>query len=534
MLTFFKKYRYIIFIAIILFFAFFLRVYKLGEVPHGMTWDEAAIGYNGYAIFNTRRDEWINRLPISFRSFGDYKAPFAIYLNGFFTFLFGMNLFAVRLPFVLIGVSAVLAIILLVRELGSTFSWKTHQTFWLSLIAGIALTISPWHLHYSRTGFESGIALAFTVWGMYFLIKAINNKGALLPLLLSTVSFVLTLYTYHSSKLVTPLLVVITVFIFRKTVVTSFKKIIGAGLFAAIALYPLLKDSLYGKGLERASTLIFNQADTSSQIAMTFFKQFFAHLNPTFLVLGETTSFRHGDGKWGVVLPITFILIVVGLLFFVNRIKNKKKIQPYLLSIGWIIIGIIPAALGVELVPHSNRSLLALPGFLLLSLVAAKDFSIWLTSTRLNKKIIGSHGEKNMVWVSVIGMMIFIQSLFFVTYLRDYYTHFAKVSADDFKDGYLEAFEYVTQFEKDKEKIVFTSEYGQPYIFALFSRKTNPIWYQGGSLIKYEFTEVDVGDLQRKNAIIVAGRDSEFMKPEEADKVIYGSDGEVRFKIYLR
>ncbi|NCQ11990.1 MAG: hypothetical protein GW809_07600, partial [Bacteroidetes bacterium] len=82
----------------ILVLSIFLRFYKLGTVPHGMTWDEAAIGYNGFAIFNTRRDEWLQRLPVSFQSFGDYKAPLAIYLNGIFTYLFGLNLFAVRLP----------------------------------------------------------------------------------------------------------------------------------------------------------------------------------------------------------------------------------------------------------------------------------------------------------------------------------------------------------------------------------------------------------------------------------------------------
>src|SRR5579859_2096178 len=85
-----KKLLFLWGIFVITLLATFLRFYKLSEIPHGMTWDEAAIGYNGFAVFTTHRDEWLQRFPISFKSFGDFKAPLAIYLNGFFTFLFGL------------------------------------------------------------------------------------------------------------------------------------------------------------------------------------------------------------------------------------------------------------------------------------------------------------------------------------------------------------------------------------------------------------------------------------------------------------
>lgn len=507
----------------------------MAEVPHGMTWDEAAIGYNGYAIFTTRRDEWIHRLPVSFRSFGDYKAPFAIYLNGLFTFLFGLNLWAVRLPFVLVGIGAVLGLILLVKEIGKSLEWNKNQLHWLPLISGIILTVSPWHLHFSRTGFESGIALSFTIWAIFFLFKFFNvQKLKFVWLLSSVLMFALTFYTYHSSKLVSPLLLVLVLLYFFKQAKKEWKKLLFGGITGLVILEPFIKDSILGKGLERASTLIFNQSDSMVETISLFSKQFVAHLSPQFLVLGQSTNFRNGDGQWGVLLPITFFLVVMSFFFIYKRIMTQKKIGLYLFALCWIFIGIVPAALGLELVPHSNRALLALPGFIILAIFSLNDFSEWVEKTKINKKIEGSHGEQNMVWVSVMGTMIFLQAIFFIKYLNNYYTDFAKNSTDDFVDGYLEAFDYVKQFEKDKEKIVFTSEYGQPYIFALFSRKTNPIWYQGGSLVKYEFKPVNIGDLSRINAVIVAGQDSEFIDPKAADKVIYGSDGEVRFKIFVR
>jgi 4-amino-4-deoxy-L-arabinose transferase-like glycosyltransferase len=535
MLKIYLKHKFLIITVFILLIAACLRLYKVGDVPHGITWDEAAIGYNGYAVITTRRDEWITRLPVSFRSFGDYKAPFAIYLSGIFTYIFGLDLWVLRLPFVLFGIAAVLGIILLTKELGKKLKFTKNQNFWLPLVAGILLTLSPWHLHFSRTGFESGIALSLTIWATYFLVKSFNGKSLnLQSLLLSTILFVISLYTYHSSKIVAPLLI-LSIFLWNKEKVKGrFIAIVTSVVTALFLSYPLIKDSLFGKGLERAGTLIFMQTDSFLEALGIFFKQFFAHLNPTFLVLGQSTSFRHGDGQWGVLLPVTFFLVMCGVIFIFNRLKQRKSISGYLFSLIWICFGILPAALGFELVPHSNRALLALPGFIILAILGLRDLSDWLTETKINKEIPGSHGEKNMVWVSVIGMLIFLQAIFFVKYLNNYYTDFAAKSSDDFVDGYLEAFNYVKDLEKDTEKIVFTSEYGQPYIFALFARKTNPIWYQGGSLVKYEFKDVNIGDLSRENSIIVAGQDSEFIKAEDADKLIYGSDGEVKFKIFIR
>lgn len=531
MKTFFWSRWFLILSIGILFLSFLTRFYLLGSVPHGMTWDEAAIAYNGHAIWTTRRDEWLTRLPVSFRSFGDYKAPAAIYLNGAFTKLFGMNLWAVRLPFALAGVAAVGGIILLVREWGNTFGWTKKESLVLALIAGAMLATSPWHIHYSRTGFESGISLTLLIWFVYFWLKAMNQeKKSGLYLAISTFLAAINLYVYHSAKLVIPLLGIILLWQFRKSLKSKIVPLCISGVGATALLWPLLKDSLYGKGLERAGTLIVAKTDSFFELMVILWQQFFAHLSPTFLVMGETHSFRHGDGSWGVLLWPTFVLLLLGLA----AIFKKKNLAGWWLALTMIVVGILPAALGAELVPHSNRALLALPGFFLLCLEGLRLLSEVVKKSSLNQQVIGSHGEKNMVWVSVMGTILLWHSLLFVTYLSHYFGQFAKVSAEDFADGYIEAFEYVKQHESEVDKIVFTSDYGQPYIFALFVRKTNPIWYQGGSLVKYEFKDVDNGDLSRTNAIIVGSKNDLDLDDQTADKLVYGSDGAIRFKIFHR
>ena len=496
--------------GLILLIASGLRFYQLAQVPHGMTWDEAAIGYTGFAIFNTRRDEWLYRLPISFMSFGDYKAPLAIYLNGFFTAVFGMNLWAVRLPFTLISIAAIAGMMLLTE--------KISQKKW-ALVAGSIMTFSPWHIHYSRAGFESGMSLAFFIWSLYFLFSYLKNKQKhFFNLSLSVILAVLSIYTYHSAKLVVPLVILVLVIWHRKKVFNKVWQIATAGGLGFALLLPMIWDSIKGKGLERLGTTVLNEL-SGLELIKTVVKQFLAHLSPQFLIMGETTTLRHGDGVWGVLLSTTYILVILGIIYGVRFLKNKK-INKEILYLGLIlvIVGLIPAALGEE-IPHSNRSFLTLPGFIFIAVFGLEN---------LIKTI-----QKKEVKKSVMGTLALIHFLFFATYLSNYYTTFAAESAADFKDGYLEAFEYIEPYEEQVEKILFTSDYGQPYIYALFVRQTNPIWYRGGSLIKYEFKdEINVGDLVRENTIVVASNEDEI-EPGYADHLVYGSDKKVRFKIYL-
>lgn len=522
-----------------------LRFYQLGTVPHGMTWDEAAIGYNGYAIVTTRRDEWLQKLPISFKSFGDYKAPLAIYLNGPFTYLFGMTLWAVRLPFALIGVLAVAGIILVTTQLFEFFSIRSADNYFSAqnsgLIAGIIMSLSPWHLHYSRVGFESGIALALLIWAIYFLIRFLRSQLWQHQVLLITISGLLSvasLYAYHSSKIAVPLLIILFL-VFAKKTVSYFKSLAIGGAVSLIFLWPLIADIWHGHALERGQTLVFYSASSLTEGITLVLNQFLTHFSPAFLVGGATPTLRLAEGSWGVLLATTLFLGGVAVGYFLkNLLFRQPNSKVFILSIIWIVIGILPAALGNDLVPHANRALLALPGFIWLAVLGLNQLLVTVQQTQLNQDLYGTHLEKNKLVQMVLGMLLLIHGLLFISYLHHYYTVFAADSATDFEDGYLETFNLIAPYEKGDQahpavdKIIFTDQYGQPYIYALFSRRTNPIWYQGGSLIKYEFRPIKPADLNRHNTLVVAG-DKDEVPLESATHLIYGSDHQVKFSIFL-
>lgn len=527
---FFKKNWFVLSVAAIVILAITLRFYKLGTVPHGMTWDEAAIGYNGFAIIHTRRDEWLTRLPVSFRSFGDYKAPLAIYINGVFTAVFGMNLTAVRLPFALASILTILGALLLTKEL---FKKSEYQKYYI-LFAGFLWTLSPWHLHYSRAGFESGLALMFFIWGVLFFLYSLQSRFKLWWFsLLSVMSFSAAIYAYHSSKVVVPLALLVLFILYFRTIVSKiFRVVFPVGLFL-ISLIPMFKDSFFGEGLTRAGVTIFS-SDLSLYKKLTYvMRSYIEHLSPDFLLLAETTTLRHGTGYLGVLFFTTFILVTIGVIAI---LKNTKRTRAELFFLLLVPIGLLPASIALE-VPHSNRALLALPGFMFTAIYGLDYLISSLKQIKLNSTVLGSHGETNIVVKATVGTILALHVIFSVSFISHYFSQFSQDSADAFTDGYIQAFEIAAQYEKgaghpEVNQIIFTSDYGQPYIYALFVRETNPIWYQGGSLVKYSFFDnISVGDLSRENALIV-GSKTDILPIEKADHIIYGSDGEVRFQMY--
>src|SRR3989344_4582888 len=103
-------------LIIIIFLATVLRFYQLGQNPPSLDWDETAHGYNAYSILKTGRDEYGYKLPLSFRSFDDYKPPIYTYLVVPSVAIFGLNDFAVRFPSAVLGVLAVIFSYLMVFE----------------------------------------------------------------------------------------------------------------------------------------------------------------------------------------------------------------------------------------------------------------------------------------------------------------------------------------------------------------------------------------------------------------------------------
>jgi len=535
-----KKHWFFLSCLFVIGVAAFLRLYKLGSVPHGMTWDEAAIGYNGFAVLTTRRDEWLVHFPISFKSFGDYKAPLSIYINGISTFIFGLNLWAVRLPFAIFGILSVIGLILLSKILLERVTTK-HKAQQLSLFIGILSAFSPWSLHFSRVAFETGIALTFFIWGILFLFSFLfslkTTKKTWLFSFIATFFLCSSLYSYHSAKIVVPLIICSIGVLYFSEVRKKVQIILANVALGLALLVPLLRNSLYDAGNVRFDQVsLFGLHLAPQEFASRIFDHIIAQFSPDYLFLGATTTLRHGDGHWGVLYPTTFFLVIVSVIFFTVHFLKKRnagkdeKQTLFLLGLVWVCIGTLPAVIG-QIVPHSNRAFLSLPGFFLLAALGFDTFQSFLQTSKLNKNVSGTKGERDLLVKSCVGMFIFLHGIFIIQYLHDYYSVYASETATAFQDGYIEAFQYAQKYAPFVRKVLVTTKYGQPYIYLLFVNKINPILYQGGALYKYEYDDNIVAqDRLRPETLGIAAASEIDAQP--SDKKIYGSDGKVRFIIF--
>lgn len=133
----------------ILLLAFFLRVLWLDKYPIGFTQDEAGLGYDAYSLLKTGKDMWGTTLPLTLRSFGDYKLPLYSYLTIPSVYIFGLSEFAVRLPGAIFGTLAILACYLMVKKLSENEN--------LAIYSALFLALSPWHISLSRGAFEANL-----------------------------------------------------------------------------------------------------------------------------------------------------------------------------------------------------------------------------------------------------------------------------------------------------------------------------------------------------------------------------------------
>ena len=111
------KYMALVILIVIMGLAATLRVWRLGVDGRPLLWDEAALGYNAYSILKTGKDEYGTFLPLSIRSFDDYKPPLYTYLTVPSVALFGLSVWSTRLPSAVMGILAVVGVYFLVLVL---------------------------------------------------------------------------------------------------------------------------------------------------------------------------------------------------------------------------------------------------------------------------------------------------------------------------------------------------------------------------------------------------------------------------------
>lgn len=489
-----------IFLLFIVVLAFFLRVYKLGEYPVGFLWDEAALGYNAYSILETGKDEYGEVLPLIFKSFGDYKPGFYVYLTVPSVVVFGLNEFAVRLPSALAGVATVMLLYFLIR--------RTLGNENIALFTSLVLAINPWHINFSRGAWELNLMVFEIILGLYLLIEGIDSKKRIY-LLASATIFLLSLFTYQIAKLLMPALLIGFFYLYRKKLflVDLKPKIIFltivVGGFVIFNLMTMLGGkagrlkvmSVFSYPRSEEETRVLLNQDNGSKLDYALFHsppvyflrsvlgRYFNYFSGKFLFIeGDWSNIRNGTVFQGVLyyLDLLFLLIGIGVLLA----KKRQPFENFILF--WLVVAPLPAAL-------TRDSISAIRSF---SMIIPLTIIIAVGLKRLFEEV----KKFGIIRHICYGAIAAVYLLLFVRFLDLYFVHDAKYSSQQRLYGYKEAVFYVNKYSVKKNKIIFSNKYGQPYIFYLFYTKYPPGDYQKQAKLK-ENPYGDVGEVEKLDNI---------------------------------
>jgi len=189
----------LLFLCILFALGFLLRIYKVSEIPPGITMDESSIGYNAFSVLKTGKDEYGKYFPVAFRSFADFKMPGYFYFTVPWIAIFGVSVFSLRITSIIFGTLTGLIIYLLVLKI---FGEENRR---LGLFVLAVYLLSPWSIIFSRGAFESNLAFFFLTSAIYLQVISLINKK-MKYLFLSSIFYAFSVYSYHSEKVLAPML----------------------------------------------------------------------------------------------------------------------------------------------------------------------------------------------------------------------------------------------------------------------------------------------------------------------------------------
>src|SRR3989344_4935300 len=494
-------------LGLIVFLGFFLRFYQLGTNPPSLTWDEAAWGYNAYSLGIDARDEFGRFLPLDYlESFGDFKPPVYAYLDIVPVKIFGLNEFATRFPSAFFGVLTVLLTYFLVKRIfreKHKSSIINHKSEAIALLSALFLAISPWHIMLSRAAFEANIATFFIVLGVWLFLLSVHGKRWIL--LFSVVSFVLSIYTFNTARVVTPILVLILTFAFRKELWQRKIETVLAIILGIILILPTLKFLMSPQAslrfkevnifsnigiIENANKQIAN--DNNSIISkiihnrrlafsVEYLRHYFDNLNPDFLFIKGDGNPKFSTQNVGQLYLWEVPFFILGILYLIRKKEGYWWIVPV-----WLLIGIVPAGAARE-TPHALRIENSLPAFQLLS--AYGGIAILGAISKMKYQIAKIH-IKYLIFSAVILFLIFNFSYF----LHDYLVHYSRQYSGEWQYGYKESIGFIESSVYNEYDLFYvTPELGRPNIYYLFYTAKNPEEFRETATIKRDvFGFVDV------------------------------------------
>ncbi len=542
--------------AAILVAACVVNTYNLGDHPPGLFCDEAAMGYNSYAIAEAGIGEDGEPWPLLFWSFGGYKDPVYIYPGAVVVKLLGLTVFSTRLPSALFGIGSVVVIFLLGRSLAGA---------WVGLWSALLLAFMPWHIHFSRIAFGvTSFAFLFLL-TLYFLLEYTKGRRTL-PL--AAVTAALTPYAYAIATVFCSLFIAGFGLLYFPTLVRRWKESILALVVGAACIYPYVdfyqthdRAWRYAQNARWFKIEVPESESLSEQVVSVvqqgvdqwprYKKSYLEFFTDKFLFLSGDRITRHAVRDHGELLPLWIdtgpiefpvvgeittgalglsgmkMLVFLGIL--VCLVVPDRR---YKLIVLWFVLHPFAAAVMKE-VPSATRAFVGTGSFAVLAGLGITGILQALRRLLRGGTIVavaqGVLTATFFFWLFIPGVRHYLH-----LYI-DEYPKYAAPTPGGFQYGYGPAIEYMDSVRDDYDLLMIsTSDTNQPPIFPLFYRKLDPTGGRGPADLGYLVADpayYGTYDMRKKILFALRRRDLHYFTDYDIKKAIVAPGGQETFLV---
>jgi len=321
-------------LAVVLAIGVFFRLYRLMDIPWGMSIDSSA---NTIKALDILRGAPYEPLYLARETMYHY------FMAASFK-LFGINAVAVRLTSVFFGLLALGTFYLLAREM---FDAR------LALIGTLILATSVYHITYSRSEWRCVQVPVFEFAAFYFLLRA-TSEGRLRWWALTGIAIGLGLNTYESFRFVAVTIALFVLLQFPRSgfLRRNWRGVILLGVFSAIFFGPLGVYSVthWREFNARASAVFIGEKVIKSQSLQPLWDNVRnTALTYIYQALGD---FFQTDKP--LLSPLEGLLYLGGLAFLLANLYRRRA----WLLVLWFVITLMPAIFSL---PNAQRLIAATP-----------------------------------------------------------------------------------------------------------------------------------------------------------------------------
>lgn len=449
-----------------------LRLWRLGEVPTGLHYDEIVAGYNGFLLSEIGKNFSGEKWPLHINTFGDYRPAMISYLITLSVKLLGNTEFSVRLPVALAGT----ALIILAYFL-SILCFENKKAAFLT---ALFVAISPLGIIFSRATSEAILEIFFTLSALIFLIWGIK-RGQARFFVIVYLGFLLSYFSYQSSRVLIPLFAVVTIVLAAKHFVASRHLVLLA--FLPVILYLLFPFGFFlgqplgqgrwrqvsvlsspetplilaeqiredaGKSVLPETRLFHNKVIGYGRDVVQRYLNFFS---PERVLFGPIVPERYQVPLAGAITIIEFLGLIGAISFLISQ---KQKWLGYL-PIALLFLAPLSSALTFEDSPNFQRALFLMPFWQICAGFGWVSFLNRIKSWKI-------------IWIvsAVLAILIVGQTMFF---LHQYFTHYPQHQQQVRHPELKEIAFFLKENEGKYLRILMPRDYNPQLFYLFYNRK---------------------------------------------------------------